>query len=82
MDLTMRRKPPAAAVRAGRRSRSGNGINDVPATAVQRSLAPRLKPTRLDLLPILHELQRTRSVTQTARSLGITQPAVSSHCIG
>jgi DNA-binding transcriptional LysR family regulator len=40
-------------------------------------LAPRLKQTRLDLLPILHELLRTRSVTRTARSLGITQPAVS-----
>jgi DNA-binding transcriptional LysR family regulator len=43
----------------------------------ERSLAPRLKRTRLDLLPILHELLRTRSVSQTARSLGISQPAVS-----
>ena len=42
-----------------------------------RSPAPRLKRTRLDLLPILHELLRTRSVSRTARSLGITQPAVS-----
>ncbi|HZU90119.1 MAG TPA: LysR family transcriptional regulator, partial [Stellaceae bacterium] len=28
-------------------------------------------------MPILHELLRTRSVTRTARALGITQPAVS-----
>jgi DNA-binding transcriptional LysR family regulator len=41
------------------------------------SLVPRLKQAKLDLLPILHELLRTRSVTRTARSLGITQPAVS-----
>jgi|SRR5215469_3151822 len=40
-------------------------------------LAPRSKQTRLDLLPILHELLRSRSVTQTARTLGITQPTVS-----
>lgn len=45
--------------------------------ALERTLAPRLKQTKLDLLPILHELLRTRSVTQTARALGITQPAVS-----
>jgi DNA-binding transcriptional LysR family regulator len=39
--------------------------------------ALRLKRTNLDLLPILGELLRTRSVSRTARSLGITQPAVS-----
>jgi DNA-binding transcriptional LysR family regulator len=48
-----------------------------PATPPERGLAPRLKQTRLDLLPILYELLRTRSVTRAARSLGITQPAVS-----
>src|SRR5690348_15283999 len=48
-----------------------------PVVAVERSLAPRLKRSQLDLLPILHELLRTRSVSQTARSLGISQPAVS-----
>jgi DNA-binding transcriptional LysR family regulator len=37
----------------------------------------RLRGARLDLLPILYELLRTRSVTRTARALGITQPAVS-----
>jgi LysR family transcriptional regulator, nod-box dependent transcriptional activator len=40
-------------------------------------LAPQLKQAKLDLLPILYELLRTRSVTDTARALGITQPAVS-----
>jgi DNA-binding transcriptional LysR family regulator len=40
-------------------------------------LAQRLRRTNLDLLPILHELLRTRSVTATARALGISQPAVS-----
>ncbi len=45
--------------------------------AVDGALALKLKQTRLDLLPVLHELLRTRSVTRTARSLGITQPAVS-----
>jgi DNA-binding transcriptional LysR family regulator len=40
-------------------------------------LIQRLRRTNLDLLPILHELLRTRSVTATARALGITQPAVS-----
>jgi DNA-binding transcriptional LysR family regulator len=48
-----------------------------PALAAERSLATRLKRNQLDLLPILHELLRTRSVSQTARSLGISQPAVS-----
>src|SRR6476659_8516931 len=48
-----------------------------PAAPAERSLATRLKRNQLDLLPILHELLRTRSVSQTARSLGISQPAVS-----
>ncbi|MCC7268249.1 MAG: LysR family transcriptional regulator [Caulobacteraceae bacterium] len=40
-------------------------------------LIRRLRRANLDLLPILHELLQTRSVTATARTLGITQPAVS-----
>jgi DNA-binding transcriptional LysR family regulator len=41
------------------------------------ALAARLRRINLDLLPVLHELLRTRSVTRTARSFGMTQPAVS-----
>jgi len=52
-------------------------VEGQPALAGERSLATRLKRNQLDLLPILHELLRTRSVSQTARSLGISQPAVS-----
>jgi DNA-binding transcriptional LysR family regulator len=40
-------------------------------------LVQRLRRANLDLLPILHELLRTRSVTASARALGVTQPAVS-----
>jgi DNA-binding transcriptional LysR family regulator len=40
-------------------------------------LAARLHRVDLDLLPVLHELLRTRSVTRTAQSFGMTQPAVS-----
>lgn len=40
-------------------------------------LTQRLRRTNLDLLPVLHALLRTRSVTASARELGITQPAVS-----
>lgn len=40
-------------------------------------LGPRLREVHLDLLPVLHELLRTRSVTRAARSLGLSQPAVS-----
>jgi DNA-binding transcriptional LysR family regulator len=43
----------------------------------RRSLAKQLRRTKLDLLPVLHELLLTRSVSVTARTLGITQPAVS-----
>jgi len=42
-----------------------------------RLLLQQLRRTNLDLLPILDELLRTRSVTASARALGITQPAVS-----
>ena len=47
------------------------------ATVDERGLASRLRRVNLDLLPILHELLHTRSVTRTARSFGMTQPAVS-----
>jgi len=43
----------------------------------ERGLVARLHKVNLDLLPVLHELLRTRSVTRTAQSLNITQPAVS-----
>jgi DNA-binding transcriptional LysR family regulator len=42
-----------------------------------RELAARLRRVNLDTFPILHELLRTRSVTRTARSFGMTQPGVS-----
>lgn len=40
-------------------------------------LAQRLRRINLDLLPMLHALLSTCSLTATARELGITQPAVS-----
>ncbi|MBN9563916.1 MAG: LysR family transcriptional regulator [Alphaproteobacteria bacterium] len=52
-------------------------LTEEPRAAGRRSLGPPLRHAKLDLLPILHELLRTRSVTRTARALGITQPAVS-----
>src|SRR5215510_2726626 len=45
--------------------------------AGERELLARLHGINLDLLPVLHELLRTRSVTRTAQSFNITQPAVS-----
>lgn len=42
-----------------------------------RDLVTRLHRVNLDALPILHELLRTRSVTRTARSFGMTQPGIS-----
>jgi DNA-binding transcriptional LysR family regulator len=44
---------------------------------MQQDVAARLRKVNLDLLPLLHELLRTRSVTRTARFFGMTQPAVS-----
>jgi LysR family transcriptional regulator, nod-box dependent transcriptional activator len=61
-----RRQPVARGTAAG-----------VPRAAVEDGLAPQLKQTKLDLLPILYELLRSKSVTRAARALGITQPAVS-----
>jgi LysR family nod box-dependent transcriptional activator len=46
-------------------------------TAGEHDLAARLHKVNLDLLPVLHELLRTRSVTRTARTFNMTQPAVS-----
>jgi DNA-binding transcriptional LysR family regulator len=54
--------------------RSRERLRDAPAGAVR---AENLKQARLDLLPILYELLRRRSVTGAAHALGITQPAVS-----
>lgn len=45
--------------------------------AGEPDLVARLHKVNLDLLPVLHELLRTRSVTRTARSFNMTQPAVS-----
>src|SRR5688500_6230386 len=45
--------------------------------AGERELAARLRKVNLDLLPVLHELLRTKSVTRTAQSFNMTQPAVS-----
>jgi DNA-binding transcriptional LysR family regulator len=65
------------------RGKSPRGIADggaaagMPGIAEERGLAARLRRVNLDLLPILHELLRTRSVTRTARAFGMTQPAVS-----
>ena len=41
------------------------------------AILARLRGVNLDLLPVLYELLRTKSVTQTARSFNMTQPAVS-----
>ena len=46
-------------------------------TAGEHDLVARLHKVNLDLLPVLHELLRTRSVTRTAQSFNMTQPAVS-----
>ena len=43
----------------------------------RRSLARQFRRTKLHLLPVLHELLLSRNVSATARTLGITQPAVS-----
>lgn len=44
---------------------------------MRRQVALTLRQTNLDLLPILLSLLRTRSVTASARELGVSQPAVS-----
>src|SRR5215813_8722499 len=59
-----------------RRITKGYETGPVP-NAAERDLAARLRKVNLDLLPLLHELLRTRSVTRTAQSFGMTQPAVS-----
>lgn len=56
----------------------GRNDPDLQASGVAAPLLiQRLRRANLDLLPILHELLRTRSVTAAARALGISQPAVS-----
>lgn len=45
--------------------------------ATRGQVAQTLRQTNLDLLPILLSLLRSRSVTASARELGISQPAVS-----
>ena len=60
----MTRAPPSAA--------SGEPTPDL-----QPAMAQRLRRINLDLLPVLHTLLHTRSVTASARALGVTQPAVS-----
>jgi DNA-binding transcriptional LysR family regulator len=69
---------PAAAIRRKARRRqvqaATSGASPAPS---EEDLAPRLKRVKLDLLPILYELLRTRSATRTARTFGMTQPAVS-----
>lgn len=61
-----------------RRITSGYGQTaPAPRQPVRHDLAARLRRVNLDLLPVLHELLRTRSVTRTAQALGLTQPAVS-----
>ncbi|HKU95009.1 MAG TPA: LysR family transcriptional regulator [Vineibacter sp.] len=62
------------------RRRTGAGRTDgerAPGVDSERDLVARLHRVNLDLLPILHELLRTRSVTRTARSFNMTQPAIS-----
>lgn len=53
----------------------GNGGSKDPVT--DREVAARLRRVNLDLLPILDQLLRSRSVTRTARYFGMTQPAIS-----
>jgi DNA-binding transcriptional LysR family regulator len=42
-----------------------------------REILARLRGINLDLLPVLYELLKTKSVTRTARAFKMTQPAVS-----
>ena len=73
---TGRGRATAVAKRSVRRRQA---VESAPATGtdLERDLAGRLRQAKLDLLPVLHELLRTRSVTRSARSLGMSQPAVS-----
>jgi DNA-binding transcriptional LysR family regulator len=59
------------------KQRASRRITIEAAGAAELDLAPRLRQAKLELLPVLHELLRTRSVTRTARAFGMTQPAVS-----
>ena len=55
----------------------GESLAERSRTAGEHDLVARLHKVNLDLLPVLHELLRTRSVTRTAQSFNMTQPAVS-----
>jgi len=55
----------------------GNATPAGPRPAAEPELVARLHRVNLDLLPVLHELLRTLSVTRTARTFNMTQPAVS-----
>jgi DNA-binding transcriptional LysR family regulator len=48
-----------------------------PSSLSEFEFALRLHKVNLDLLPVLHELLRTKSVTRTAQAFNMTQPAVS-----
>jgi DNA-binding transcriptional LysR family regulator len=62
---------------AAARRRPGDRPAGAAGPEAERELVARLHRVNLDLLPVLHELLRTRSVTRTARSFNMTQPAVS-----
>src|SRR5438093_899962 len=63
----MAKQPRSTAQRGVRRPpRLARTIGGTAVMAGEGSLVPRLKQAKLDLLPILHELLRTHSVTRTA----------------
>jgi DNA-binding transcriptional LysR family regulator len=64
-------------MRKGVRTAAGRAASGTAPGTDERALAARLRRINLDLLPVLHELLHTRSVTRTARSFAMTQPAVS-----
>lgn len=61
------------------RSHGGRGSTTAQ-IAGEREIAARLRKVNLDLLPLLRELLRTRSVTRTAQTFGVTQSAQAGHC--
>ena len=58
-------------------ARAASSPDRVRSAGSEPGLVARLHRVNLDLLPVLHELLHYRSVTRTAQSLNITQPAVS-----
>lgn len=61
----------------GRPNRHESPERESVGSVAERDLVARLRRVNLDLLPILDQLLRTRSVTRTAAYFGMTQPAVS-----